>query len=114
MMDIINKEDMSYEREKSLAALNIMIAQLSECLTASEAIKKQFNAGDEKFDFLELRDAFHRLSDYVENRNYRLSIGERDSVAQIENYVANVENPYMEDEDAQPAQETAGGESDGK
>jgi hypothetical protein len=96
-MDIINKEDMSYEREKSVKALDTIIDDLSKCLTASKTIKKQFDAGDSSFNFNELRDALNELSDYVESRNYRLSIGERDGVAQIENYIANVENPYEEE-----------------
>lgn len=98
-MDVINKEDMKAEREEVVEALDLMIDELTTCLRASEIIKKQFDASDASFNFEELRDAIRDLSDYVEGHWHRLSLGKTSGVWQIENYIANVETPYVEEEE---------------
>jgi hypothetical protein len=100
-MDIINKEDMEYEREQALDAIKVMVDELNDCLRAAETIQKQFNAGDDKFDFKELREAIDVLEDQTDGYWGRLSLGKRGGLGQIENYVDNVETPYIDDEEGQ-------------
>lgn len=100
-MDIINKEDMADERKSVVKAIDLTINELSECLRAAEEIKKQFDAGDESFDFEKLRDELNTLSDHTEGYWRRLSLGAKDGAAIIENYIANVENPYEEESEIQ-------------
>jgi hypothetical protein len=98
-VDIINREDMQYEREQALDAIKVMVDELNDCLRAAETIQKQFIAGDDKFDFKELREAIDVLGDQTDGYWGMLTLGKRGGLGQIENYVDNVETPYEDEEE---------------
>lgn len=104
-MDIIDQEDMPYEREKAYEAIRETISELDDCLTAMKVIEAQFAAGDGAFDFKKLREARDTLFDQTDSHWGCLTLGPRGYLDTITNYINNVENPYKGDDDEREASE---------